>query len=305
MIAMKLLLSQRLFHIVFALLLFCCFIPKSFAAKTNAQSIQKDIADLQVFVESGLKYIKDHGETKAYQEFNNPSGKFRKGNLYLFVLGYNGKVLAHGGDPKKMMGKSLFNAKDMFGTPYFQLFVEGARRGGGVVSYYWPRPDTGVLQYKSSYILPLNDRAFIGAGVYKSLEVVISQETRIKELKKFVDSAVEYYKQKGAQKAYKEFNNPKGQFVKGDLYVFVDRYNGETLAHGGDPKHMMGVDITNTKDEFGTPLLMMFTEAAKSGGGLVSYYWPRYTQGGSVRFKTTYVAPLDKEIYIAAGYYED
>jgi cytochrome c len=305
MIAMKLLLSQRFFHIILATLLGCCFVAQSFAATPKTQSIQKDIADLKSFVESGLKYIKDNGETKAYQEFNNPKGKFRNGNLYLFVIGFDGKVLAEGGNPKDFVGKNLFGAKDKFGTPYFQLFVGVAKRGGGVVGYYWQRPDTGVLQYKSSYIAPLNKKAFIGAGVYKSLEVVVSQETKIKKLKKFVESAVEYYKQKGAQKAYKEFNNPKGQFVKGDLYVFVDRYNGETLAHGGDPKHMMGVDITNIKDEFGTPLLMMFTEAAKSGGGLVSYYWPRYTQGGAVRFKTTYVAPLDKEIYIAAGYYED
>lgn len=300
---MKSTLQYTFFRTVFAVLLACCFVTKTIAEKDNATSVQKDVDDLKAFVDIGLKYIKEKGEAKAYKEFNNPNGKFRKGNLYLFVFGFNGKVLAHGSDPKFFVGKNLFNAKDKFGTPYFQLFVEAANRGGGIVSYYWPRPDTGILQYKTSYIAPISDSAFIGAGVYKSLEVQQSQEAKINELKKFVDSGVAYIKQKGVQEAYKEFDNPHGKFIKGDWYIFVVNYNGITLAHGGDPKKMVGTSIADLKDEFDTPLLMMFTEVAKSGGGVVSYYWPNYTEKGAIRFKTSYIEPLDNQTFIGAGYY--
>ena len=224
---MKITSSHALFRGFFFTLLFCCFATTAFAQKTNTTSvqtnsstIQKSIDELKTFVNSGLKYITDNGETKAYEEFNKPSGKFRQGNRYLFVFGFNGKVLAHGGDPKYFVGKNMFNAKDKFGTPYFQLFVEAANRGGGVVSYYWPRPDTGVLQYKTSYIAPINDRSFIGAGVFRSLEVQKSQEAKINELKGFVDSGIDYVKKNGAKEAYKEFNNQQGQFIKGDWYIF-------------------------------------------------------------------------------------
>jgi len=302
---MRIILSYKPFHIIFAALLFCCFTTRTFAEGADTKSVQKDVNDLKIFVDKGLAYIKKNGEAKSYKEFNDANSPFKKDNLYLFVFAFNGKVLAHGGDPKSFVGKNMFNAKDKFGTPYFQLFVEAANRGGGVVSYYWPRPDTGVLQYKTSYIAPINDNAFIGAGIYKSLEVQKSQETKITELKKFVDSGVNYIKQNGVQEAYKEFNNPQGKFVKGDWYMFVGNYNGTLLAHGGDPKKMVGTSIADLKDEFNTPLLMMFTEAAKSGGGVVSYYWPHYTEKGAVRFKTSYIEPLDAQTYIGAGYYGD
>ncbi|EKE00675.1 MAG: hypothetical protein ACD_21C00293G0004 [uncultured bacterium] len=302
---MKLFSLHKLFYIILATLLGCCFAPESFAQKNKGQTVQKDVAELKDFINSGLKYIKDNGENKAYQEFNNPSGKFRKGDLYLFVIGFDGAVLVEGGDPKAMVGKNLFNAKDSFGTPYFQLFVEAARRGGGVVSYYWPRPDTGVLQYKTSYIAPLNEIAFIGAGVYKSLEVLDSQETKTAELKKFINSAIGYVKQKGIQEACKEFNNPKGSFVKADRYIFIVNYDGKTIAHGGDPKKYVDTNISTLRDEFGTPILMLFVAAAKSGGGMVGYYWPDYTKSGAIRFKSSYIEPLDDQNFIGAGYYED
>ena len=68
----------------------------------------------------------------------------------------------------------------------------------------------------------------------------------------------------------------------------------------------MGTSIADFKDEFNTPLLMMFSEAARSGGGVVSYYWPHFTEKGIVRFKTSYVEPLpDVEAFVGAGFYEN
>ncbi len=36
-----------------------------------------------------------------------------------------------------------------------------------------------------------------------------------------VEKAAAYVQANGKEKALKEFNNPKGQFVKGELYIFA------------------------------------------------------------------------------------
>ena len=42
---------------------------------------------------------------------------------------------------------------------------------------------------------------------------------------------IEFYKANGKDKALAAFNDPKGQFVKDDLYIFVLDLNGKMLAH--------------------------------------------------------------------------
>src|SRR5690606_5866553 len=55
------------------------------------------------------------------------------------------------------------------------------------------------------------------------------------QAKAFVEKAVTFYKTAGREKALAVFSDPKGEFVEGDLYIFVmDMKDGKftTLAHG-------------------------------------------------------------------------
>jgi hypothetical protein len=54
-----------------------------------------------------------------------------------------------------------------------------------------------------------------------------------------VKKAVAFFKAKGKDKTFVEINNPKGQFVKGGLYVFANNFSGVALAHGGNSKLMI------------------------------------------------------------------
>lgn len=47
-----------------------------------------------------------------------------------------------------------------------------------------------------------------------------------------LDKAIAFYKSNGPKKAFAAFNNPKGQFVDKDLYIFAVDLNGKILAHG-------------------------------------------------------------------------
>lgn len=125
------------------------------------------VAELQTFVNTGVEYIKEHGDTEAFKEFNDPEGKFREGKLYLFVLDYKGIVFVDGADPKKYVGKNIYNLKDEFGTPFIRMYIETAKSGGGLMGHYWPVPSTGVVQFKINYIKPFGNDKLIGAGFYE------------------------------------------------------------------------------------------------------------------------------------------
>ena len=67
------------------------------------------------------------------------------------------------------------------------------------------------------------------------------------DLKSLADKAIAYYKANGKEKAMAEFNNQKGAFVKGDLYVVVIDFKGVVLAHGGTPG-LTGSSLYDQKD---------------------------------------------------------
>jgi cytochrome c len=54
--------------------------------------------------------------------------------------------------------------------------------------------------------------------------------TTSKDLITFVRQAVNYARENGRDKAVATFNDPKGPFVTGNLYIFAESYNGTALA---------------------------------------------------------------------------
>ena len=56
------------------------------------------------------------------------------------------------------------------------------------------------------------------------------------EAEAMVKKAVAEIKANGKDKAFAEFNNPKGKFTDRDLYITVYDMNGKCLSHGANPK---------------------------------------------------------------------
>ncbi len=65
---------------------------------------------------------------------------------------------------------------------------------------------------------------------------LVAQAATADDAKAMAVKAAAFWKTHGKEKALAEFNNPKGQFVKGDLYVVVQGYDGVLLANGGNQK---------------------------------------------------------------------
>jgi cytochrome c len=83
------------------------------------------------------------------------------------------------------------------------------------------------------------------------------------EAEAMVKKAVQLIKTEGKEKAFAEFNNPKGKFVDRDLYVTVYDFKGKCLAHGANPK-MIGKDFIDIKDIDGKPYVKERIETAKT-----------------------------------------
>jgi signal transduction histidine kinase len=120
-----------------------------------------------------------------------------------------------------------------------------------------------------------------------------------------VKKGVEFYKKNGKEKALAAFSDPRGQFVKGELYFFVYGANGDgiVLAHGQNQK-MIGKQLLDMRDQDGVYLIRESNKIANSpdGKGWVSYRWPNSVTK-AVESKRSYIERVG-DIWIGCGIYE-
>ncbi len=120
-----------------------------------------------------------------------------------------------------------------------------------------------------------------------------------------VKKAGAFLKENGQEKAIAAINNPKGQFVKGDLYVFMLRTNGDglSLAHGQNAK-IVGKNMLELHSAEGVYFVKDFIKVANSpaGKGWVNYKWPNSTSG-AIEDKSTYVERFG-DVFLGVGIYK-
>jgi cytochrome c len=122
------------------------------------------------------------------------------------------------------------------------------------------------------------------------------------DAKALVEKAVAFYKANGKDKAVAAFNDPKGEFVKGDLYIFMMDGNCNTLAHGANAK-LVGKNVAELKDADGKLFMKEMAAMAKKGGGWVDYKWSN-PQTKKIQAKSSYVMPLGDGFFVGCGIYK-
>jgi signal transduction histidine kinase len=138
--------------------------------------------------------------------------------------------------------------------------------------------------------------------VISSQVLAIEQLLNVTELKDFVNSGVEHLKHTSKEQAYKEFSDVHGKFVKNGKYFFVYNFQGECLAHGGNPTAHVGKNLLSFKDKFGVPVIPLLIDIAKGGGGLAGYYWPN-PKTKQQQFRLGYVMAIDDKTLIGSGFF--
>jgi cytochrome c len=116
------------------------------------------------------------------------------------------------------------------------------------------------------------------------------------DAKALIEKGVAFYKANGKDKAFAEFSNPKGQFTKGDLYIFVVDSKGNVFAHGGNAK-LVGKDMSELKDADGKFFMKEIIKTAnEKGKGWVDYKWTNPVTK-KVDDKTTCVEKVDGYVF--------
>lgn len=124
--------------------------------------------DLKSFVEEAIRYAREHGKNTALMEFNNRNGKFVRRNLYIYAFDYTGKTLALPFQPE-LIGTNLSGLQDAFGLKYNRVQTLLAQQGGGFIFLHYLNPAHNMaLEPKMSYVAPVDDTWWLGAGIYLS-----------------------------------------------------------------------------------------------------------------------------------------
>lgn len=125
------------------------------------------------------------------------------------------------------------------------------------------------------------------------------------DAKALVKQAIAMAKAKGVEAALKAAGDPKGPFIKGDLYVFAGSISKVQLtAHPYKPQ-LVGKDLSGMKDVKGKLFFIEFGNVAKNGGsGWVDYYWPK-PGGKKPVLKSSYIEGLaGTDTYFGCGIYK-
>ena len=122
------------------------------------------------------------------------------------------------------------------------------------------------------------------------------------DLKTFVEKAYMYARTHTKEETLRAFNDPEGEFVDGELYIFAYDMNGTTLALPYQ-QSMIGMNRWTGEDIIGVKAFQRFIDRAKFGGGFVYYQYPNPNNDFFTDLKLSYVMSVDDDWLIGAGIY--
>ena len=124
------------------------------------------------------------------------------------------------------------------------------------------------------------------------------------DARNMIESAVAYLKTHGREKAFAEFIDPKGEFIKDGMFVFAQDFNGVMLMHAGN-QSLVGKNVIEQKDAKGKYHGKEMVSLAKTkGSGWVEYAAMNpFTQ--AIQEKATYIQRIGADdYYLACGVYK-
>ncbi len=144
----------------------CALFTFSLLASSGGAAAQHTASDATAIVRKAVAYLKKSGREKMLAEASNPKGAFVDNDLYLSIYTLDGKVVAHGANPK-LIGVDVSQLRDANDRYFIKDILNTARSGGnGWVDYKWVDPATKSLRDKSVYLEKADDLV-IAAGYYK------------------------------------------------------------------------------------------------------------------------------------------
>lgn len=270
--------------------------PVLFAAEKAATPAREteaaEATRAQALLARAVDYYKGNKD-RALPAFMR-AGEFISGDLYVYVVGMDGQMLASGGSSSALMGRDVSNMRDAQGKPFFREMLDTAQtKGAGVVEYRWLNRTDRKIERKVTYFERVGDR-IIAVGFY----IPRASQDQAKALLEQAASAVKI----NPAAAFASFNDLNGKYIQDDLYVFaIDLKESKFRAHGATPR-LIGTDALELKDPTGKTLLKeMIAGAGSKGKGFLDYHWKNPVTE-KVEAKRTFVRKVN-DYLIGVGYY--
>jgi polar amino acid transport system substrate-binding protein len=257
---------------------------------------------LTAFVEEAVNYVKDNGKEKALLEFNNRSGSFVRGELYIFAYDFNGTNIAHPIRPD-LVGHDQRNLLDINDVAIARNELALAKRGGGFMYLVFQNPiHENREELKLIYLKKVDDSLWLGSGTYLSNISASFGKGERDELVAYVDEALQFAHENGKEKALEVFNDPKGNFTRDGRYIFAYDYDGRTLALPYQPE-LIGTNRIDARDPNGVDFVSQAIDAARMGDGFIYYTYPDASRNMTTALKLSYVINVDDTWYLGSGIY--
>lgn len=246
----------------------------------------------QKLLQRAVSHYQRNGEL-ALAAFSR-AGEFLDGEYYVYVLNLRGTMLASGGSSSALIGRDVTNMLDAAGKSFFREMIAGAQAAGnGQVEYRWLNPVDNKVEKKVTYYQRVGDN-ILAVGFYVP-------HASPEQAKKLLGEAVQAITA-DPEKAFAAFNDPNGQFIQDDLYVFaVGITDGRFRAHGAT-RRLIGSNALVLKDPKGKTIVQDMMNLVKTKReGQYDYVWKNSITNRIV-FKHTFVYKAG-DYLVGVGYY--
>ncbi len=282
----------------------------------NKTAIQPDVDDLVTYVNGAVAYARANGKVRSLAVFSDPKGPFIVGDLVITAFDVNGTTLASPPYAPELMKYhiNLINYQDRDGVETIRGLRDVAREGGG---FYYSLSKVTVNGKKVyvpiiNYVEPVDGNWWISSGIVVpeyahiltgNLTGIQARDNTREALYDLVTRAVSFAKANAKEKTFAEINDPHGQFVTGDLFVWAESSNGTILA---DPffKSGIGRNQIDYVDRYGMRTTRVGIEAMKNGTGFSHALFPNTAINGTMDVpKLIYMKAVDDTWWIGSGVY--
>ena len=261
------------------------------------------VKELVSFVESAAAYAKENGKDKAFKEFDNKTGQFVKGDLYIYAVDFNGTTLARAYLPDRI-GKNWYNETDPNGVQFVKNDIDALRRENSAFSYYlFPNPaHNNKPELKLGYRVKVDDNWWLGSGIYLSNISASFDPKERDNLVAFVNEALKFAKENHKQKVLEIFNDPKGNFTRNGRYIFATEYGGRNLALPFQ-RELRGKNRLDERDPNGVRFHRQAADVARRGNGFYYVIYPDPSRNMTPTLKLSYVTDVDGTWFLGSGIY--
>jgi len=199
---------------------------------------------------------------EAFSTLSFPAGRFVYGDLYLYAVGFNGRMYANGNRPG-LIGANVLKLTDSNGKYTYQEIINRLKETSGGI---WVK-DQSQNALNIIYAQKVKDQKgneyFIACGYYPYADRKAAVE--------LVKRGYDYAKRQGRTAIADAINSvSRDDFRYGDLYLVLYNFNGDCVAHGNNIDYI-GLNQINIQDEDGRYYVKEMIEKAKAGGGWINY----------------------------------